>query len=69
MLFQSFKNQNVAEKMLKKGTFGKLWTHFGVLYLSLVLLVSGASYEALYETSFGLVLFDSPLSESKNIQN
>ena len=29
--------------------------------LSLVLLVSGASYKASYETSFALVLFDSPL--------
>ena len=33
MLFQSFKNQNVAKQMLKKGTFEKLWMYFEVLYL------------------------------------
>ena len=37
--------------------------------LSLVFLVSGALYEASYETSFALVLYDSPLSESKLKQN
>ena len=36
---------------------------------SLVFLVSGASYEASYENLFASVLFDSPLSESKVIQN
>ena len=34
-----------------------------------VFLVSGVSYDALYETFFALVLFASPLSESKVIQN
>ena len=34
--------------------------------LSLVFLVSGASYEASYETSFALVLYDSPVSKSKS---
>ena len=38
-------------------------------YLSLVFLVSGASYKALYETLLALILFDSPLSESKVIEN
>ena len=33
------------------------------MYLSLVFLLSGASYEASYETSFALVLFDSLHSE------
>ena len=32
-------------------------------------LVSGTSYDALHETLFALALFDSPLSESKVIQN
>ena len=31
-------------------------------YLSLVFLVGGASYEALYQTLLALVLFDSPFS-------
>ena len=35
--------------------------------LSLVFLVSGASYKALYETSFALFLFDSPLSDAKEV--
>ena len=37
--------------------------------LSLAFLVSGASYRASYKTSFSLVLYDSPLSESKVQQN
>ena len=32
----------------------------------IVLLDSGASYEALYETSFALVLFDSPKRAKSN---
>ena len=36
---------------------------------NLVFLVSGAPYEASYETLFALVFFDSPLSKSKVIQN
>ena len=35
--------------------------------LSLVFLVSGASYKALYETSFALFLFVSPLSDAKEV--
>ena len=42
---------------------------FNIVYLSLVFLVSGALYEASYETSFAIVLYDSPLSESKVKQN
>ena len=34
-----------------------------VIVISLVFLVSGASYEASYDTSFASVLFDSPHSE------
>ena len=37
--------------------------------LSLVFLVIGASYEALYKTLFVLGFFDSPHSESKVKQN
>ena len=43
----------------------EIWKYENLSEIVLVFPVSGALYEASYETTFALALFDSPISENK----